>query len=185
MSIRVKVSARKSEDGAARAAAKRAVAALLGVGVDRVVLVPRRAGPPSPWVRDGAGRSHRAKAAVSLSHRDGRAIAAASRSSIAIGVDLEPAETMDPAHARYFLSPRERADASAPSLVTRWVIKEAAWKALRCARDTPLAALELIFDSAGELCATALRGVRRPARARLLEPWPGYIAAVVAMRSGT
>ncbi len=183
MPIRVRTSARDSDSAAGHAAAKLALAALFSVGAGRIVLVPRRHAPPAPWIRDRAGRFRRATAALSLAHRDGRAIAAASRSRIALGADLEPAGAIDPAHARYFLTRRERTAPNAPGLTERWVLKEAAWKALRCASDTPFAAIELAFNDAGALCGITLRGVQRPARARLLHPWPGYVAAVVATRS--
>ncbi len=170
---------------AGRRAARRALAALLGVPASGIVLVSRRNAPPTPFVSDGCGGRHRVLAALSLAHRDGRAIASASAPSLRLGADIERVDAVHPGHARYFLSRRERGAHrahEAPALTEHWTLKEAAWKALRCPDDTPFSALELIFDRGATLRAVAVHGDRVRARARVLRPWPGYVAAVVVVR---
>lgn len=171
---------------AGRLAARQAVAALLDVAAADIDLLSRVAEPPLPMLRELRAEGwvrQPVHVSLSLSHRDGRAVAVASPSSLQVGVDLERASAVDPDHARYFLSCRERAARVRTSLAERWALKEAAWKALRCPADTPLMALELVVDDAGALRGVTLEGERLSARAWLPRTWPGYVAAVVAIRS--
>jgi phosphopantetheinyl transferase (holo-ACP synthase) len=161
-------------------AAKRAVAGALGLDdPTQVALVPVPAGAPLIELRD-AKRSHRVvPCAVSLSHRAGRAAAAATTARGGLGVDLELTDQVGPAHAGYYLSPAERERAGVYSLTTLWTLKEAAWKALQCDATVPFTALQLEFDGSGAVVAVSLAGRTRPAVARLLGPWRGYVLAIV------
>ncbi len=159
MSIVVRRAAARSDRAAARLATRKALGALRALPLSDISL--------------------------SISHKNGRALAAAARSHVSLGVDLECTSAIDPMHARYFLSPRERTARNATALTTMWVLKEAAWKALRCSSDMPLTALELAFDDRGGVRGVILCGVPHRARARLWTPWPGYIAALVVMRSSS
>ena len=118
---------------------------------------------------------------ISLSHVDGRAIAAATAHPARIGVDLERADRIAPTHAEYFLSRRERALGGALTLTQLWALKEAAWKALGCDDGTAFAELELIFDAGSGLRAIRLGRMVLPALAELRRPWPRWVAAIVAL----
>jgi len=117
---------------------------------------------------------------VSVTHRDGLAAAVAAPAGVRPGVDLERVGAVAGAHARYFLTPRERrAGRFDPTIL--WSLKEAAWKALRLKPGTPLTALELEFDPHGRLGALRLAGTPHRARATLVPSWPGYVLAIVAV----
>ena len=161
-----------ADHGASRLAARRAVRAL--VGPETTVVVVRRPGRrPLACVGDDQ------PVALSLAHRDGRAVAIAARQQCRVGIDLERLDGVAPEHARYFLTPREQRAASTLTPTLLWVIKEAVWKALSLGDDVPLTALELDVDRRGKLRGIWLRGERRPAVATLLTPWPEYLAAAV------
>lgn len=161
-----------ADHGASRLAARRAVRAL--VGPEATVVVIRRPGrPPLASVGD----NH--PVALSLAHRDGRAVAIAARQKCRVGIDLERFDGVAAEHARYFLTPREQRAAATLTPTLLWVIKEAAWKALSLGDDVPLTALELDIDHHGRLRGLWLRGERRPAVATLMNPWPEYLVAAV------
>ena len=170
-------SAVDADQEASRLAARRAVRAL--VGPDATVVVVRRPGRP-PLACVGEDQP----LALSLAHRDGRAVAIAARETAGrqrctIGIDLERFDGVAPEHARYFLTPREQRAATTLTPTLLWVIKEAVWKALSLGDDVPLTALELEIDRRGKLRAIRLREERRPAVATLMTPWPGYLLAAV------
>ena len=119
---------------------------------------------------------------ISLSHADGHAIAAAAPHPARIGVDLERDGQIDPAHAGYFLSRRERRDQGARTLSELWALKESAWKALGCDDTTPFCDLELVIDAGGCLRAVRLGTMVIPARAEIRHPWPGWVAAVLVLQ---
>jgi phosphopantetheinyl transferase (holo-ACP synthase) len=118
---------------------------------------------------------------ISLSHANGRAIAAATHHPARIGVDLEREGRVAGDHADYFLAPRERRQQHALSLTGLWALKESAWKALGCGDSTPFAELELLFDAAGCVRAVRLGTLVTPAIAEVRRPWPGWVAAVVVL----
>ena len=118
---------------------------------------------------------------ISLAHADGHAIAAASPHPARIGVDLERVGRISGDHAGYFLTARERSSGGRMSLTELWALKESAWKALGCSDDTPFAELELLIDAGGAVCAVRLGGMVLPAIAEIRRPWPGWVAAIVAL----
>lgn len=171
---------RRSDWRAGRVAAKRAVAGALGLDdPTRVALVPVPEAAPLIELRDASGSHRVVPCAVSLSHRAGRAAAAATAARGGLGVDLELRDQVHPAHDRYYLSPAERQRAGAYGLTTLWTLKEAAWKALRCTATVPFTALQLEFDAAGAVAAVSLCGRKHPAVARVLQPWRGFVLAIV------
>ena len=118
---------------------------------------------------------------ISVSHTDGRALAAATSRPARVGVDLERADRVSPCHADYFLSRHERERSGSLTLTELWALKESAWKALGCDDTTPFGELELIFDARGGVCAVRLRAMVVPVVAELRHPWPGWVGAVVAL----
>jgi 4'-phosphopantetheinyl transferase EntD len=157
---------------ASRLAAHRAIRAL--VGTEATVVVVRRPGrPPLASVSDEQ------PVALSLAHRDGRAVAIAARHHCHVGIDLERLDGVAPEHARYFLTVREQRAAGLLTPTLLWVIKEAVWKALSLRDDVPLTALELDVDHRGSLRGIWLRGEHRTAAATLISPWPEYLVAAV------
>jgi len=172
--------ARRSDWRAGRVAAKRAVAAVLGLDDPlRVTLVPVPGAAPLVEVRDVGGSHRVVPLAFSLSQCAGRAAAAASVARGGLGIDLELSDQVRAAHAGYYLSPSERERAGACGLTTLWTLKEATWKALRCDDTVPFTALQLEFDAAGAVAAVSLSGRTQPAVAHVLEPWRGYVLAIV------
>jgi phosphopantetheinyl transferase (holo-ACP synthase) len=97
-----------------------------------------------------------------------------------VGVDLERRDAVNPAHAGYFLTPRERVGRTL-TLAELWALKEAAWKALALDGAVAFHELELHVDGAGRLRALTLRGRRMAASATLGTPWPGYVLATVVV----
>lgn len=166
---------------AGRVAAKRAAASLLAMDrLDRLEIAACPGAPPEVRLLDErGGGSQRTRLVVSLSDRDGRGAAMAAPAGARIGVDLERAGAVAEAHARYFLTPRERLGRTEGDLTALWALKEAAWKALRLSDATPFAALELHTNEDGALSGLSLGGVWRRARARFSEPWPGWVLAAV------
>ena len=167
---------------AGRAAAKSAVGDLFDASPGDVRLEHRSGAAPLVRLRDERSRTARPRVGLSISHRDGRAVAVATRRRLSLGVDLERENSVDPSHARYFLSATELDRPTVHSSTALWVLKEAAWKALRCGRNLPFASLQVLFDAAGRVHAVALHGIRRRAVAKLWHPWPGWLAAVVVVR---
>ena len=118
---------------------------------------------------------------ISVSHADGRALAAATSRPARIGVDLERAGRVAPAHADYFLSRHERERGGALALTELWALKEAAWKALGCDDATPFGELELVFDAGGGVRAVRLGAMLVPVVTELRHPWHGWVGAIVAL----
>jgi 4'-phosphopantetheinyl transferase len=113
--------------------AKRAVAAWLDVGPERVEVLAAADGAPEAWV-DGA----RAPVSLSLSHRAGRGLAAVTDLPAVIGCDLELVEHRSDAFVREWLTAAEQTalaplDGGSRDVVAnlRWAAKEAAAKARR------------------------------------------------------
>lgn len=116
---------------------------------------------------------------LSISHVAGRGAAIAVPAPARVGIDLERAGAVRPAHARYFVTRVEQRLARRLGLTALWTLKEAAWKALDLPNATPFGALELRADAHGRVVEVSLCGVGRPARAMLARPWPGFVLAVV------
>jgi 4'-phosphopantetheinyl transferase len=113
--------------------AKAAVGAWLSVAPERVEILAAADGAPEAWL-DG----RRAPVSVSLSHRDGRALAAVVDAPAIVGCDLERIEPRSPAFVREFLSDAERQllgdcddDERARLANLLWSAKEAAAKVHR------------------------------------------------------
>ena len=136
---------------AGRCAGKLAVAARLGVPVERLQLVSRTGAGPRCMVLDGECWTP-LPVSISIAHCGGVAIAAAADSSTRVGVDIEHVGEIAPEHRRYFLTPSE--GCADPSLA--WVLKEAAWKALGLGPAFPFTAVQLSFDRESDV----LQGVR-------------------------
>jgi 4'-phosphopantetheinyl transferase len=116
-----------------RWAAKAAVASWLGVDPGRIEVLAAADGAPEAWL-DGA----LAPVSVSLSHREGRALAAVTDAPAVIGCDLEVVEPRSDAFVREWLTAREQV-ALAPlppqardhAVNLLWTAKEAAAKVRR------------------------------------------------------
>lgn len=172
--------ARRRDWRAGRLAAKRAAAQMLGLSDLQAVEVRSRPGA-QPLVRF-PGLPTVVPMTLSIAHAAGRAAAVVARGDTRVGVDLERAGTVRSAYARYFLGDAEQSIARRVGLTALWVLKEAAWKALGLGADTAFTALELHLGRDGRLAALSLLGRRRPARAWLSRPWPGFVLAVVTLR---
>jgi 4'-phosphopantetheinyl transferase len=128
-----------------RWAAKRAVAAWLGVPAGRVEIIAADDGAPEAYVDGGP-----AAVSVSLSHRAGRALAVVADAPAVVGCDLELIEPRSDAFVREWLTDGE--DATFTPLVANllWTAKEAAAKVRRegLRLDVRHAAVEL--DETGD-----------------------------------
>ncbi|HET8953228.1 MAG TPA: 4'-phosphopantetheinyl transferase superfamily protein [Solirubrobacteraceae bacterium] len=100
----LRVEKRRADWRLGRWTAKRAVAAVCGVSADGLEILAAPDGAPDAW-RAGA----RLAVSVSLSHRDGRAIAAVAPAPAVVGCDLERVEPRSPAFVREWLPAREQA----------------------------------------------------------------------------
>lgn len=177
---------------ASRLAAQRAAAALMARSTRRVGAI--EIVPAGEDTRSGARVIARRVAghtatrtisiplglSISVSHADGRAMAAATARPARIGVDLERADRVAPDHADYFLSRHERARTGALTPTELWALKESAWKALGCDDATPFGTLELIFDAGAGIRAVRLGSMVIPVVAEVRHPWPGWVGAIVA-----
>lgn len=115
---------------------------------------------------------------VSVAHRHGRAVAAAS-GDCPLGVDLEPCGAVPPGLERIYLAPDERALLDRHDATVLWTLKEAAWKALALDPSTPFHALTLACDARGALTAVHGPAGRRAASAAVWRPWRGWTAGLV------
>lgn len=129
-----------------------------------------------------AVRAASPRAKVSYAHSAGRAVAAAARRSegCSLGIDLEPLGAASDAELRYFATLTEAALAETIGATAVWCLKEAAWKALRCRPATRFHSLALELDGA-QVTGVRLDGERHPGAAALLQPWRGWIAAIVVL----
>lgn len=179
---------RRADFRAGRLAARRAAAAAAGVPVRSVEIEPGAAGGgcdedagPAAFRGGAVARVTGVEIAptLSISHRDGRAVAVADRAARRVGVDMERAGTVPPGTERYFLSETEREALSFIDATTLWSMKEAAWKALGCTDATPFTSLELRFDVNQRLETVLLGGRSHPAGAEVSTLPGGYVMAVV------
>jgi 4'-phosphopantetheinyl transferase len=94
---------RRSDWRLGRWAAKSALAAALEVPVGRIEVLAAEDGAPEAWL-DGL----HAPVSLSISHREGRALAVVASSPICVGCDLEVVEPRSDAFVREWLSPEEQ-----------------------------------------------------------------------------
>ena len=171
---------RQRDFRAGRLAAKRAAMGFVGRGPSwRMEVRSRVDGSPSLSLLDPRGRWRTRSVQLSISHRDGRAVAAIARAGMRVGVDLERVGAVPRRLAGHFLTPREQGLAGGDDPTVLWSLKEAAWKALGLGRSVPLKALELCGDDAGGLQGVRVRDAFVPMHSRLTTPWPGYHLAMV------
>ena len=176
---------RQGDFRAGRLAAKRAAREFLGPRPDRTMEVRSGAdAPPRLALLDPRGSERKADIELSLSHRDGRAVAAAATAGLRIGVDLELVGAVPRRLARYFLAPSEEGLVADGDPTLLWSLKEAAWKALGLGRSMPFKSLELRCDRGGALQGVLVRGSFVPMRARVMSPWPDYQMTTVWMLGG-
>lgn len=157
--------ARRHDWLAGRAAAKRALGARWNLPADRIELVSTRHGAPRPAARNRAGGLSPLPDRLTITHRDGVAIAAAFPSTASVGVDLERAAEVSSSELRYITSAPERARLHGIDATLIWILKEAAWKALDLAPATPLPSLQLVVQT-GTLALIAVRLGARELKAR-------------------
>ncbi|MBI4409766.1 MAG: 4'-phosphopantetheinyl transferase superfamily protein [Gemmatimonadetes bacterium] len=188
---RLRPEARRRDFRTGRLAAKRAVAALTGDSRLERISLPTARGVAPRVVLD---RRSPIPLTLSISHRDGRAAAAAGRTGF-VGIDLERVGAVRDGSTKYFATPTERewlrrgSDDKIPRLRgaarrfarddVLWCLKEAAWKALQLDGTVPFTALELRFDDEGRVRDVGIRNERCCARAYVMKPWPGYLLALV------
>ena len=167
---------------AGRAAARLAIAGALGIqDAERIVLRARRDMSPAAFILSARGVLDELPVALSITHSAGRAVAAAAHHSTCLGLDLERCGSVRGSQLRYFLTPAERRGGKRHSPTTLWVLKEAAWKALGCNSQTPFSAVALHFDERECVAAVSRDGRTIGVRASLLQPWPGFICAAIAV----
>ncbi len=141
-----------------RFTAKRALAAWLGLPQDverwsALTVLPDRDGAPVPRYR-----GQPLALSLSLSHRDGRALAVVGRAGVEVGCDLERIEPRSAAFVADYLTGAERAAWSAAAGAERdlvanriWSAKESVLKlARRGLRVDPLE-IDVAFDGAGQV----------------------------------
>jgi 4'-phosphopantetheinyl transferase len=129
----LRVEKRRADWRLGRWAAKRAVAAARGVPADGVEILAAPDGAPEAWL-GGA----RLGVSVSLSHREGRAMAAVALEPAVVGCDLERVEPRSPAFIRDWLPAHDQAlltplDGSERARLANllWCVREAAAKVRR------------------------------------------------------
>lgn len=173
--------ARRRDWLAGRCAAKRAIGTRYEIPADQVELTPVPGAAPQPSVRNRAGRWAPLPIRLTISHRDGVAIAAAFPSTACIGVDVERAGELSALELRYFLCEGERSRHDDIDATQIWVLKEAAWKALGLGPSVPLSSLQLVFRDRRELVAVRYGSRELTARATVgpIDASPPMIAAVV------
>ncbi|HEY2378212.1 MAG TPA: 4'-phosphopantetheinyl transferase superfamily protein [Gemmatimonadaceae bacterium] len=172
---------------AGRLAAKRAVGAFLctSLPLHHIELESQTGAAPRCLVRNDLIEPWTlAPLLLSIAHRDGIAIAAASNPSTRIGVDIECAGEIDTEQHRYFLAPSELADTKRLGATLIWVLKEAFWKALGLSQALAFTSVQLaFFHGTGTLAGAWVerRWIRAHARRVRLRTRPELVAAVVTI----
>jgi 4'-phosphopantetheinyl transferase len=169
-----------------RWAAKAALSAWLGSPPGEVEVLAAADGAPQALVGDRP-----ASAALSLSHREGRALAVVADPGLAIGCDLEAVEPRSGAFVRTWLAPAERASLESTDEADRarhanliWTAKEAAAKTRR--EGLRLDVREAVVDVETEPPAGEWRGltVRWDREGITCRGWwreePGWVLAFVS-----
>lgn len=159
--------ARRADWLAGRHAAKRAIAAHCDVPKGRVRLIARRGAAPIALLRNDDASWTELPISLSISHHDGRGLAAVADCPARVGVDLARSGEIEREHHRYFLAPSERAVAGRVGATLVWALKEAAWKALSLGDAMSFIALELAIDDTLDLRGLRLDGRWIPATARI------------------
>ena len=160
--------ARRRDWLAGRCAAKRAIRARWDMRADRIELRAVQGAAPEPHLRTATGGSSPLPDRLTITHRDGFALAVVFHAEMAVGVDVERAGDLSPLQLRYFLSQDERARHDGMDATLLWVLKEAAWKALRLGPGIPLSSLQLVFgQDVPDLFAVRLGAREIAARARV------------------
>jgi len=141
-------------------------------------------GAPRLGFLDREGRERPCDARLSISHRDGLAVAVVAPPGVRVGVDVERAGSVPLQAVRYFLTSVEREMASWVDPTVLWSLKEAAWKALGLGRSVPFQAMELRGGADGQLLGVTVHGVFMPMHTRMSRPWPGFHAVAIWMTGG-
>ena len=183
----LRVERRRADWRLGRWAAKAALAARSGASTGELEIVASHDGAPEAFVG-----GERAGAALSLSHRNGRALVVVADVGVAIGCDLEVVEPRSGAFVRTWLAPAERANVLAAGRAGRarlanllWTAKEAAAKVrgegLRL--DVRQAIVSLEWDQSSHREWRPL-GVRWDREAVTARGWwreePGWVFAFVS-----
>lgn len=175
----------RSDFRAGRLAAKRAASIALDRFPSRRIEVSSRAdGAPTLTALDGRGTGRFVESELSISHRDGHAVAVVAPRGVRVGVDLERNGAVPIATLRYFLTPAEQAMAVSIEPTILWSLKEAAWKALGLGRSAPFTSVELRPGSTGRLVGVCVDDVFVPMHTRLSRPWPGFHMATAWTTGG-
>ena len=149
--------ARRRDWLAGRRAARKAVSKHCAVPVEQVRVVGRRGAAPLAVLRNRGPNP--LPLSISISHHDGRGLAAVVDSPTRVGVDLARLGEIDREHYRYFLTSAELSVVDRIDATVLWALKEAAWKALALSAERTFTSIELVFDETDEV-----RGVRLDGR---------------------
>lgn len=169
---------------AGRLAAKRAVSGMGPRHPFRRIQVSSLAdGAPRFGILDGRGRERPGDGRLSISHRDGLAVAVVAPAGVRVGVDLERSGSVPLQAVRYFLTPIEREMARSVDPTVLWSVKEAAWKALGLGRSLPFVAMEIQADDRDRSLGVMVHDTFVPMHTHLSHPWPGF-HAVAAWTTG-
>lgn len=146
-----RVARRAAEWRAGRWAAKLAVARRLDADPSEVEILAAPSGAPEAWTRE-----RHLPVDVSISHRDGRAVAVAAPAATGLGCDVEVIEPRPAGFAEDWFTARElgAVERAAPSdrdeLVTlTWSAKESALKAVGAGLRIDTRRVEISFGSDG------------------------------------
>jgi 4'-phosphopantetheinyl transferase EntD len=175
--------ARRRDWLAGRRAAKRAIAAHCAVASTQLRLVGRADAAPLGLLRTDDEGWSTLPLSISISHHDGRGLAAVADGPTRVGVDLARLGEIEREHHRYFLAPSEWSIAKRIGATVVWALKEAAWKALSLGSETPFSALELTIDKTDRLRGIRLDGCWIPATARTWRFAHDLVAAAVYVRA--
>lgn len=143
---------------AGRRAAKRAIAEHCGILPAQVCILGRPHSAPIALLQNDAQGQRALPISISISHHDGRGLAAVADRATRVGVDIARIGEIEPEHARYFLAPAEWSVAERIGATAVWALKEAAWKALSLSPETPFSTLEVSIDANDKLCGLRLGG---------------------------
>lgn len=175
----------RSDFRAGRLAAKRAACGIGTAHPHRRIQISSLAdGAPRLSVLDRCGRERPLDARVSISHRDGFAVAVVAPAGVRVGVDLERSGSIPLQAIGYFLTPAEQKMATYVDPAVLWSLKEAAWKALGLGRSVPFRAMQLCTNGPGQLLGVIVQDVFVPMHTRMSRPFPGFHAAAIRMTGG-
>jgi 4'-phosphopantetheinyl transferase EntD len=156
-----------------------AAASAAGVEAGMVEVVRRPGRAPAVIGLSDVGRVRALPVALTVSHRLGRAVAAAHPTGLPMGVDLERQGSVPQGLERLFLSAPEHVLLAHHDATTLWALKEAAWKALGLHRSDPFHSLTIVCDRDGALRSLRHGGGETAAAATIWRPWTHFIAALV------